>query len=239
MQIIKHILQISILLVLLFAFSGCPPNDPCKVPAKPTLSDPGGVDTDGNYTVSWSAVNGATNYKLQEAGNSAFSNSSTVYDGPSTSKQFTGNVDGTYYYRVNSSNNCGPSGWSNTVDITVDVADPPPEPPTLSAPSNGSTTSDNTPYFDWSEPAYAHRYELIVDDNSSFLSPIINPTDLSSSSYTAPSSLNDTLYYWKVRAKNSSDNWGNWSAPWHFTVSTGSSISAGTVTPGGGTVDST
>ena len=49
--------------------------------------------------------------------------------------------------------------------------------PGLSSPSNGSTTFDQTPTFDWNSvsvtPAVT-SYNLLVDNNADFLSPEIN-----------------------------------------------------------------
>jgi hypothetical protein len=69
-----------------------------------------------------------------------------------------------------------------------------PAAPTLLLPANGSTLDDYTPTLDWSEPTYANRYHLIVDDNSDFSSPVYENTGLSSSAYTLPvSGLMDNI----------------------------------------------
>ncbi|MFO7891378.1 MAG: FISUMP domain-containing protein [bacterium] len=90
--------------------------------------------------------------------------------------------------------------------------------PTLSSPSDGSTITDNTPTFDWVSVSNASYYELEVDNSSYFSSPEINQTSLTSSGYTASSSLSDDTYYWRVRAKDSQGNWGGWSSSWDFTI---------------------
>ncbi|MBZ0180109.1 MAG: glycoside hydrolase, partial [Melioribacteraceae bacterium] len=43
--------------------------------------------------------------------------------------------------------------------------------PTLVSPTNGSTTSDQTPAFDWTNSTGATGYDLQVDNNSNFSSP--------------------------------------------------------------------
>jgi sugar lactone lactonase YvrE len=93
-----------------------PPPTP---PLPPVLDDISNSDGDGNYTVSWSAVTGATSYTLQEDDNSAFSSPVTVYSGPNTSKSITGRVPGTYYYRVRASANGLTSNWSNSQSVQV------------------------------------------------------------------------------------------------------------------------
>ncbi|TLM63704.1 MAG: hypothetical protein FDZ69_12155 [Deltaproteobacteria bacterium] len=78
----------------------------CAVPggtlsAPATLTIPG-VDSDGNYTVSWSATVGGATYVVQEATNSTFTtNLQQVYSGTGLSVDLTGRSAGTtYYYRV-------------------------------------------------------------------------------------------------------------------------------------------
>jgi parallel beta-helix repeat protein len=91
----------------------------CTPPSSPTLNDPGTTDTDGDYTVSWSSVRGATSYRLEEDTSSSFSSPTVVHSGADTSKYITGKSTGTYYYRVKVCNACGCSGWSNEEDIVV------------------------------------------------------------------------------------------------------------------------
>ncbi len=110
------------------------------------------------------------------------------------------------------------SGWtaSDVASGTYTIM----EPPTLISPENGATTTDNTPTFDWSDVSGASNYELEVDNSSSFFSPVINQNSLTSSSYTATSSLSDDTCYWRVRAKDNQGNWGGWSDIWSFMIET-------------------
>lgn len=111
------------------------------------------------------------------------------------------------------------SGSLSVESETFDVYIPVPAAPVPSLPGNGSTTSDNTPTFDWSDPAYAYRYHLQVDNSGcSFPSPEINESNLSVSIYTPSNQLGDATYYWHVRARNSVGVWGNWSACWSVRV---------------------
>ena len=91
----------------------------------PTLYDPGYVDEDGSYPVSWSQENGATSYTLKEDDNPEFSSPEILYIGSETSWFVSGRNDGTYYYRVKASNAGGDSDWSNIEDIIVDSNNPP------------------------------------------------------------------------------------------------------------------
>lgn len=104
-----------------------------------------------------------------------------------------------------------------------------PTTPSLSTPSNGSTVTNSTPSFDWSDSTYANLYDFVLDDNSDFSSPIVNNTSVGASAYTLTSSLSNGTYYWKVRGHNTSggcDVYGSWSSTWSLVVNAGTPPSA-------------
>jgi hypothetical protein len=90
-------------------------------PAAPVLNAISNEDGDGNYTVSWSASEGADTYTLQEATDANFTNATAVYAGPTTLKAISGRDLGTYYYRVRAVNAYASSGWSNVQSVVVTV----------------------------------------------------------------------------------------------------------------------
>lgn len=124
------------------------------------------------------------------------------------------------------------AGKETSVSITLEELTP-----TLITPSNGSIISDDTLEFDWSDVNAASVYELEVDNDSSFSSPEIDDENLSSSSYTATSSLSDGIYYWRVRCRDSYGNWGGFSDVWDFTISNTAPIASFTVDPSSGNTD--
>jgi hypothetical protein len=85
-----------------------------------------------------------------------------------------------------------------------------PSTPTLLYPADGGYVNgaDPTPLLDWSDSTDdgdAVRYELYVDDDSSFLTPAISkvvPSGLVISEYqtTLPELPDNTMYFWYVRA---------------------------------------
>jgi hypothetical protein len=97
------------------------------VPDPPVLNAISNDDGDGNYTVSWSASEGATTYTLQEATDANFTNATTVYSGANTLEAIGGRDVGTYYYRVRASNASATSAWSNTTSVEVTVEPQPDE----------------------------------------------------------------------------------------------------------------
>jgi hypothetical protein len=127
---------ISVFLPVMLSNLG-PPTPPQSAPVLDEISNPGG---DYNYTVSWSAVDRATSYTLEEDDNETFSSPATAYSGPDTSAAVSVGDVGTYYYRVKASNAYGESDWSNIESVVVTVPQP-------TCPQTGSwpgTTSHGT-----------------------------------------------------------------------------------------------
>ena len=199
---------------------------------QPLLSSPsnGSTITDNTPYFDWSDVNDASVYELEVDNSSSFSNPE-IDQSNLTSSDYTATSalsDDTYYWRLrvkDSQGNWG--GWSSTWSFTIDTQGP--SAPTLSSPTNGSTITDNTPYFDWSDVNDASVYDLEVDNSSSFSNPEIDQSSLTSSDYTATSALSDDTYYWRLRVKDSQGNWGGWSETGSFTVHT-QSLAAPTLT---------
>ena len=105
---------------------------------------------DGNYTVFWPSVAGATSYELQEkVGSGEWSNSETL---TTTRKEYTGKTPAIYMYRVRACtamDNCG--SWSSTLTVTVPI------PPELTVPA---TDADGDYEVRWGRVSRAERYEL-------------------------------------------------------------------------------
>ncbi|MDD4308485.1 MAG: fibronectin type III domain-containing protein, partial [Thermoplasmata archaeon] len=91
------------------------------VPIAPDISQLLSPNTDGNYTISWSVVNNANNYTLEESNISDFSAYTTIYIGGNTSFDMIDKPNGQYYYRVKATNLAGDSSWSNVETITVSI----------------------------------------------------------------------------------------------------------------------
>ena len=181
-------------------------------------------------TFSWTEVDGAGGYLLEVDDQTPISatplHSYNVSGGSTTSyTPLTVFDDGTYYWRVSATNGGGQSigvyssTWSFSVDKTA------PDAPTLTSPVNGSTIGDPTPQFTWSDVTDAVSYEIEVSEanttevDGSF-STVQHSSAPTTNSHTPASDLGDGLHYWHVRAKDSADNYSDWSAIFSFTVDT-------------------
>lgn len=96
-------------------------------------------------------------------------------------------------------------------------------PPELRSPINNTSITDTTPTLEWYSNG-AVEYEVVLDDSSSFSSPIIDKT-VTELSYTLSQdeALIEGTYYWRVQGKSSDGNWSGWSLTFSFTI-----VSAGT-----------
>jgi chitodextrinase len=110
-------------------------------------------------------------------------------------------------------------GLSESLAFALDTKAP--SPPNLISPLNNAATNDATPSLDWSDvpDPSGVTYNLEVDEDSSFGSPLLSKTRLTASQYTLSSqeALSDGVYYWRVKAVDGMGNQGNW-APRQFTV---------------------
>jgi len=190
-----------------------------STPGAPSLVSPsnGSTTDDSTPTLDWGSVSGATSYRVQVDDNSGFT--SPEIDQTTSNTSYTPSsalADDTYYWRVQASNSCGSGSWSAVWSFTIEISCPAPPAPSLSSPSNGSSTCDTTPYLDWSSVSEATFYRIQVDDSSSFSSPAINITT-SNSNYTPGTALSPGTYYWRVRASNACGH-SSWSSVWSVTV---------------------
>ena len=85
------------------------------------------------------------------------------------------------------------------------------------SPVNGDTLTAGPPVLIWSSQQGAVEYQVQVNDLTDFYAPTydIATTD---TFVVLPDSTGDNRYYWRVRAMNADDLWGDWSdeSIWNF-----------------------
>ncbi len=188
----------------------------------PVLTAPG----NGNLVMTdrpdfdWEAVSGASGYTLQVSKNNIFTqivHTKTVA-APATAYTPTVDLPGgmTLYWRVKA-NGANPSDWSEVRSFTTGN---PPNVPALLSPANNALTTDYTPRLDWAmslvpigAPDFNY-YELQVDNNADFSSPVVQVGigGQESHEYTLLTDLDpNTKYYWRVRAWNLNSEYSGWS----------------------------
>jgi len=104
------------------------------------------------------------------------------------------------------------------IDVTSSCATP--AAPALTAPANGASMADTTPTFSWSGVANANNYDIQIDNNADFSSPVINQT-VGATTFTPGAALANGTYNWRVGGNNTAggcDELGPWSAVRTFTI---------------------
>jgi hypothetical protein len=167
----------------------------------PTLVSPtdGAKDITVPVTFNWTAVSGATGYKVFVlATTSGGNNTSTLVGetGPTTTRLVTSSIPtGTVTWWVTALfDNC-PSTESNKSSFTTATTNCPTTAPTLSSPSNGASDVTSPLKFSWSSVNSAIAYRLWVAVNGGTASAIATTAD-NTFSTTAP----EGTYEWYVEA---------------------------------------
>ncbi len=122
----------------------------------------------------------------------------------------------TYYWHVQAYGlppGSEPSGWSATFRFYTAL-----EPPTLTAPADGSVVETLRPTFQWDAVTGAEGYNLQVSKNTLFNNLLLN-VNLSSAatSFSPKNDLpNNSVLYWRMRTKHSTYGPGGWTTPRSF-----------------------
>ncbi|MCX8030016.1 MAG: glycoside hydrolase family 18 protein [Thermodesulfovibrionales bacterium] len=91
-----------------------------------------------------------------------------------------------------------------------------PSSPVLLTPSNGSVGIPTSTMLNWQSSSGATSYVIQLSKNSSF-TDIVAHSELTSTSFSISNLTNNTVYYWRVQAKNANSS-SNWSNVWSFTT---------------------
>src|SRR6267143_2172689 len=188
-------------------------------PAAPALLSPVNNATGQATTVTflWNSSSGATKYRYQLATDSGFVNKavddSTLTD---TTRAVTNLANSTaYYWRVSASNGVGSGAYSAVWKFATIIAVP--LTPTLVSPANGSTGQPLTVVLAWNPAGGAVTYRVQLAADSLFGSIVLDDSTVTATSrQIGPLSVN-TLYYWRVNAKNSAGT-SAYSSAWNFTT---------------------
>lgn len=164
-------------------------------------------------TISWSEVNGAEAYILQEGIDPDFTQSLTSIKTSNTKKYINDkkNCSLFYYYRVCASRAGKVSPWSNTISIAFPLSEFEKCIPELLSAPNLELKIDDHYYFDWESVKEATDYILQESTDPAF--------DTASTIYKGKSQKfpiqcrNKGIYYYRIKAQRNSE-----SGPWSETL---------------------
>jgi hypothetical protein len=187
-----------------------------SLPDSPLLISPANNTTDLPMTVTfvWDSATFAAKYHFQLSFDATFT--TLQYEDTSILRQanvrpskVVSNLinSKTYYWRVRSKNDLGPSAWSASRQFATLY---PPAQPSLVLPADGQKYVAIQPVFYWSVAQRADKYELVVAGDHLFHNVVADDTTLTETSGTVYSLTQHTTYYWHVRGKNAA-GWGPWS----------------------------
>ncbi|MFN2308317.1 MAG: fibronectin type III domain-containing protein [Gammaproteobacteria bacterium] len=111
-----------VLLIVLCVCSGLAVAREPSTPAPPALSTDAGLSTAGYYRLAWEPAQAGTEtqFELQRAATADFTAPVLIYTGPDRASSFSGNSNGTYYFRVRETGAQGAGAWSTVISVQVE-----------------------------------------------------------------------------------------------------------------------
>jgi|GEM_PF-1186327 len=172
---------------------------PGSTVATPTLKGPttSSVDDDGSVKFEWSAVNNATDYNLQIAEDTSFTD--PIHNQWTSGIELTVNdieLGKRFYWKVRAKTSTATGNWSPITNFITRLASPIPEYPLDNEKIEGTDVS-----LQWLAVANADEYEVQVSDNQIFLN-IIAQNKGTNLRFVPSGLLEGKTYYWKLRASN-------------------------------------
>ncbi len=187
-----------------------PANAACLTTAAVVLDWTDSVDT---------GCSGLQDYHVQVDDDPAFATPAVDLDVVASTYTTPALASGTYYWRVRSRDALGnSSAYTASFSFSVDLSAP--SLPTLLTPVNGASVVTSIVTLDWTDAVDAGcgilNYDVQVDDDPLFGSPVVNATVVPST-YTTPA-LPDGTYYWRVLARDVPGNTSGFTASFVFTI---------------------
>ena len=178
-------------------------------------------------TVEWYPVSNAKAYQIQVSSDEQFYEIlqfEHYIPAPNSSVKLMPRETGVYFWRMcalmSASTEC--ENWQQPMKFTIS---PVPAIPLLTFPASKQVLNDNTPEMTWTQVLHgelteSHHYEIQIDDDTKFLSPLVAGTTAAGETTYISTLLNDGSYFWRVRAVNYLGHAGTWSSIQNFRIDT-------------------
>ena len=190
-----------------------------QAPLPPVLYRPTTNSTARNIpTYSWKASSGSVSYQFRYTSVEDVNFNTPVYTSveiASTSHKPTDQTWGAYLWQVRARDAAGNwSDWSGPFQVQINP--PLPVKVTLLSPANNSSSNADLISLNWNVANNAEAYQLQVDDDSRFGSPMIDEIiETNTRFYENPES---GKYFWRVRSMNTAGEFSAWSSAWYFFI---------------------
>ncbi len=106
---------------------------------------------------------------------------------------------------------------ASEIAALANVPAPIPATPLLISPANSATGIPTMTTLRWNASEHTTNYRIQISTSSSFSSFVVNQTTGTSSSFNTPQLVENTRYFWRVSASNSTGT-SSWSSVWSFTT---------------------
>lgn len=170
-----------------------------------TLNSPLDMDTlTGTVAFWWEEVESATHYNLQIVENSFASPVQLVLDSNIADNVFSIQLtEGLYEWKLSAQNNTSQTEYKSRSFYVIKSSDLVDETITLTSPQNNYNSNSLNQRFKWSTLLYADNYELEIIDN--FEDVFAYEATIND---TLTIALNEGIYTWRVKAKNTTSETG-------------------------------
>jgi hypothetical protein len=166
-----------------------------------------------NIKLEWEALPGNPIYTVQYSTDSAFTPSNIAGSVSVSGSSITIarlNNDNIYYWRVRT--NQANAAWSEVWNFKTT---PLPVIPVTYTPANDAINMEKNQLFNWSRNEVNKSFLLQISLNSSFLGTSMNYVS-TDTFFVAPGLVNNTDYFWRVKALNIDNTESGWSTVNHF-----------------------
>jgi hypothetical protein len=185
------------------------------------------IETPFAPRLSWTAVEGAKEYRLQISSQENFSSFDQIVTRNTDHTPVKAlNNDAEYFWRVQAVDaRSTASPWSQIWRFRMKWN----LKPQLLSPTN-STIRLAYPFFAWAPVPGAEQYWIQIADNLGFNTPIVDTKIVNSTNHTQPewrNAFSDRAYYWRVGAIDAQGNLSPWSDVWSFQFSDPSGLLGG------------
>ncbi|MBI3260535.1 MAG: fibronectin type III domain-containing protein [Ignavibacteriae bacterium] len=177
-----------------------------------------------NVRLTWKDAPGAATYDLQISRTADFKNVLANESGLTATSYTTNGLAAkeTYFWRVQSVNQVGASGWSDPWSFTVVVGAPATVSLLLPA-KNAKNQLTTSASLKWENVTEAESYAVQLSENSNFGTTDVDVKDITTNTYTVSKLKSGTEYFWRVKAINAGGE-GAWSETWNFTTETSNGV---------------